>query len=197
LENKRKIKESHSIKKKDYKWVLFITLSTFLLSMAFAFISDVVMPNARISVALVVLAVFISIGIFFDVIGLAIATASEAPFHSMASRKVNGARQAIFLIRNAEKASNFCNDVVGDIAGIISGATSAAIVARFVYSYGWEALFVPLIFTGAVAAITVGGKALGKGYSMRNANKITYEVALILFYFDRIRGKEANHGDFR
>lgn len=191
MENKFKIKikESNNIKKRDYKWAVIITLWTFLLSVALTFISDSIMPNAHVSIAFAVLAIFVSTGIFFDIIGLAIATASESPFHSMASRKVVGSRHALFLIRNAEKASNFCNDVVGDIAGIISGATTAVIVARFAYIYGIKSLYLSLVLTGIVAAITVGGKSIGKGYSMQNANKITFEVALIMYHFDRIRGK--------
>lgn len=136
------------------------------------------------ALALVVLSLFILIGIVFDIIGLAIATASEAPFHSMASRKVKGAKNAVDLIRNAEKASSFCNDVVGDIAGIISGSTTAALVIRLSYLYGLDSIFLSLIITGFVAAFTVGGKAAGKAYAISHANKITYSVALLKYYID-------------
>ncbi len=190
-----KIKETNFFRKTDYKWVFIITLFTFFASVLLTLLSDTVMPNAHIGIAIAILMIFISTGIFFDIIGLAIATASEAPFHSMASRKVGGAKQAIMLIRNAEKASNFCNDVVGDISGIISGATSAAIVARIIYVYGFNSVFLSLAFTGVVAALTVGGKAIGKGYAIKNANSVTFHAALIMYYFNKIRRKEELNGN--
>ena len=58
---------------------------------------------------------------------MAVATANEKPFHSMASRKVPGALEAIRLLRNAERVSSICNDVVGDICGVVSGSASATI----------------------------------------------------------------------
>jgi len=193
--SKLKIKESNYFKRTDYKWVVIITFWTFLTSVLLTFVSDSVMPNANVATAFVILMIFISTGIFFDIIGLAIATASEPPFHSMASRRVSGAKHAIMLIRNAEKASNFCNDVVGDISGIISGSTTAAIVARVTYVYGINSIFLSLLVTGTVAALTVGGKAIGKGYAIKNANRVTFQVGLIMYYFDKIRRKEEHNGN--
>lgn len=193
---KVKIKESNHIKRIDYKWAVIITLWTFFISVILTLVSNVIMPKANISTAIVILMLFVSAGVFSDMIGLAIATANESPFHSMAAHRVGGARNAIFLIRNAEKVSNFFNDVVGDIAGIISGSTTAIIVLRITQVYGYDSIIVSLIFTGFVAAITVGGKAIGKGFALKNSNKVTYEVALAFYYFDKIRGKEernANH----
>ncbi len=193
-DRKVKIKESNNFKGTDYKWVVLITFWTFVTSMLLTLFADSVMPRAHIGVAAAILMTFISAGIFFDIIGLAVATASEPPFHSMSSRRVSGARQAIRLIRNAEKVSNFCNDVVGDISGIISGSTTAAIVARVVNAYGMESIFISLLFTGIVAALTVGGKAVGKGYAIKNANAVTYQVGLLWHYFRKLRGKEERNG---
>ena len=83
-------------------------------------------------VAFLILLAIILIGIIFDIIGMAVATADEKPFHSMASRKVAGASDAIKLLRNAERVSSICNDVVGDICGVVSGSASATIAALIV-----------------------------------------------------------------
>jgi CBS domain containing-hemolysin-like protein len=147
------------------------------------------MPKAHISIALAILFVFISTGIVFDIVGLAVATAKEEPFHSMASRKIRGAKDAVNLIRNAEKVTNFCNDVVGDIIGIISGSTTAAVVVRLSYLYNYNSIFLSLILTGFVAALTVGGKAVGKAYAISHANRITYSVALFKYFIDTVRMK--------
>lgn len=62
------------------------------------------------------------INILFDMIGTAVQSAEEKPFHSLAARKVKGARESISVIRHAPQLANLCCDVIGDIAGIISGA---------------------------------------------------------------------------
>lgn len=58
--------------------------------------------------------------------------AEEKPFHSLAARKVKGARESISVIRHAPQLANLCCDVIGDIAGIISGATTTLIVSELV-----------------------------------------------------------------
>ena len=63
-------------------------------------------------VAFFILLVIIFVGIIFDVVGMAVACADETPFHAMASRKIPGAQEAISLLRNAERVSSICNDVV-------------------------------------------------------------------------------------
>ena len=44
------------------------------------------------------------------------------------------ARQAIYIVRNADRVSNFCNDVIGDISGIISGTAVAFVVLKLLQS---------------------------------------------------------------
>ena len=190
LAGKSKFKNSSNIKKADFKWLFIIIGWTFILSVTMSLISDGIIPVVHIVIALFVLVAFILVGIFFDIIGIAVATGSETPFHSMASRRVKGSQQAIFLIRNAEKVSTFCNDVIGDIVGIVSGTTTAVIAMRITTAYGFEALFVTLGLTGCVAAVTVAGKGLGKTIALRNANQIVYEVALVMYYIDKLRRKE-------
>ena len=73
--------------------------------------------------ALLILALFIGLGILFDIIGVAVTAADPRPFHSMAAHKEKGAKEALKLLRNADRVSSVCNDVVGDICGIVSGAT--------------------------------------------------------------------------
>ncbi len=182
-------KESN--KKSNIKWVFTIVIWTFVLSIVFSFISSIVMGYVSLWIAFIVLITIIFMGIIFDTIGIAVAVATEVPFHSMASQKKKGAKQSIWLIKNADKVSNFCNDVIGDIAGIISGATSATIVARLVAMYGLkDAVIVSLVLTGLVASLTVGGKAVGKSIALNNSKKIIYRVGLLVYYFDRIRKKD-------
>ena len=188
LGNKIKFKNT-SNKKNDLKWVITIIVWTFVISVAINYSSSSVLPNLDIFQAFLLLFVLVMTGVVFDIIGIAVATATEVPFHSMASKHVKGAKQAIGLVGSADKVSNFCNDVVGDIVGIISGGTAAIIVTE-ISSGGANSTVLSLVITAAVAALTVGGKAFGKGLAMRRANAIVYKVAVLIYYKDKVFGKK-------
>ncbi|GHV44182.1 hypothetical protein FACS189492_0090 [Clostridia bacterium] len=187
---KMSIKENNIKRNRNITWIVLITLCAFVTSVVITFASDRLLMDAAIWAELAFLLVFILMGIFFDAIGIAVATAGETPFHSMAARKVPGATRAIYLIRNAEKVSGICNDVIGDISGIISGTTTAAIVARIVLTDGIGYLYFSLLLTGLVTAVTIGGKAICKSYAIGQANRITYQVAVFLYYIDKVRRKK-------
>jgi len=141
-------------------------------------------------VALTLLLVVVFAGIIFDIVGTAVTAATEAPFHAMGADKVSGARQAVYLIRNADRVANFCNDVVGDISGTMSGAIVASIVLQFskgitVLSQDWlNSLAIALL-----AALTVGGKALGKSFAIERSHQIVHLAGRILAFFNYHPGK--------
>lgn len=180
---KIKIKNTSVPKNSSKKWIVIITLLSFLLSVSMNMLSSTLMPMANIVAAFFLLLVLILIGVVFDIIGIAVTTADETPFHSMASRRIKAASHAIWLIRNAEKVSNLCNDVIGDIVGIISGAATTVIVAKILDAYTFDKIVVSLLLTGLVASLTIGGKAMGKGVAMTKANSIIYTVARIINIF--------------
>ena len=86
---------------KTVRWVVTIFITTIFVSGAISLISDAVMENSSIAVAFLILLAIVLVGIVFDVIGVAVTSADEKPFHSMAARKVPGAREAISLLRGA------------------------------------------------------------------------------------------------
>ena len=186
-EKKVKFKQSpvSGSKKSNTIWTLTITVVSFFISTILTIASSNVLKEADIITAFLVIFLIILVNIIFDIIGTAVTAADETPFHAMASRKLYAAKQSIKLIRNADKVSNVCNDVVGDICGIISGAAGAYIVIRIVGNK--EAItFTELVVTGLITAFTVGGKALGKTIAISNSNYIIYKVSVILkFILDR------------
>ncbi len=144
------------------------------------------MENASLLAALAITVLIIVIGIIFDIIGTAVTAADEVPFHAMASKKIYGAREAIFLIRNAEKVSNFCNDVVGDICGVISGAGATYIILRIAGNADTlTSTLTGLAVTGLIASMTVGGKAIGKTVAISNSNYIIYKTGIIFKFIAR------------
>lgn len=145
------------------------------MSGVFNILSNGVMNMVNIWIAVLILLLIILCGIIFDIIGMAVTTADEAPFHSMAAKRVKHAHLAICLVRAKDKVSNFCNDVVGDICGIVSGSASAAVVAYIIkIAPGFSSFLLSLLVTASVAALTVGGKAFGKTIAMRYSNSIVY-----------------------
>lgn len=168
----------------DKKWVISITAVSFLLSTILSVISSDILAEVGLLPAFFILWGFIIIGILFDIIGIAVASADEKPFHAMASRKIKGASQSVWLIRNASKVSSFCNDVMGDIVGIISGVIIGSVVLYLTQHISTVNISVfTLCLTGAVAALTIGGKAVGKTFSINYSNSIVYMVALALNFF--------------
>ncbi len=181
--SKKFYKRKTSDIKPNYKWIIGIIIWTFIISGAITLVSETMLKKVNIYIAFIILVLIIFIGIGFDIIGVAVTAADETPFHSMASRKVHGARKAVSLIRNADKVSNFCNDVIGDVCGVVSGGTGAVIVVKIMSSTSMkQGLILTIVISAAIASITVGGKAMGKNYAISQSNNIVYGVAWLLEY---------------
>jgi len=134
-------------------------------------------------VGILLVVVFIIIGVIFDIIGIAVTAASEKPFHSMATKQVKGAKVAIKLIKNASKVSSFCNDVIGDICGIISGSAGVIISTILIANYNLNPVITTFTITALIAAMTIGGKALGKSFAVNKSNVIIYKFSIFLSLF--------------
>ena len=172
---------------KTIRWVVTIFLVTIVISGTISFISDEVMAKSGIVTAFLILLAIILVGIIFDIIGMAVATADEKPFHSMAARKVPGAQASIRLLRNAERVSSICNDVVGDICGVVSGSASATIAVQILRSmdFGWPQI-VSLLMSALCAGLTVGGKAIGKTFAVNSATEIVHTVGKLIYWLNHV-----------
>lgn len=167
--------------KYNLKWVYTITIITFLLAIAFSVISENLVQRLNIIFAMLILLIIIVIGIVFDIIGISVTIADEGPYHAMATKRIEEANLAIKLVRNANQVSNFCNDVVGDISGIISGAVGASIIFKLINVYGFKnSALLNTLIASFTAALTVGGKALGKSFASVHYEKIVIEIAKFL-----------------
>ena len=168
------------------RWAVQVFFIAVVLSAALSLASDQALNGAGLAVAFVVLLSFILLGIVFDIIGVSVTAADEKPFHSMAARKTPGAREALNLIRKADKVSSFCNDVVGDICGIISGSTSAVIVVQMQAVFGFLPVVVlSLAVTALTSGLTIGGKALGKSFAIAKSTAVLQLVGRFLHLFSR------------
>ena len=192
--NKQKIKKKNGTTKKTRNagWIIGVTLASFILSGGLLFISAGALEGVNVYTAILIVLIIVMIGIVFDTIGISVAAAKAPVFHSMAAKKLYGAKQAIWLVNNSDKVASICNDVVGDICGVISGAASTLIIISIMGNMQNDPKSWPsLIVSGAVAALTVGGKAIGKTIAVKNGNVIVYKAGVVLRFF---RGKR-NSGD--
>jgi len=172
---------------KTIRWVVTIFFATILISGTISFASNEIMAASSMVVAFLILLAIVLVGIIFDIIGVAVTSADEKPFHSMAARKVPGAQEAIRLLRNAERVSSICNDVVGDICGVVSGSASAAIAAQVLqqFTFSWPQM-VSLLMSALVAGLTVGGKAVGKTFAINSCTSIVSAVGRVIYGLRRI-----------
>ena len=174
-------------RKKALRWVVTVFVVTMIVSGTISLVSDVVMERSSMAVAFLILLMIILVGIVFDIVGMAVASAAAKPFHSMAARKVPGAQESIALLRNAERVSSICNDVVGDICGVVSGSASATIAAQILSNFdmSWPQL-ITLVMSALAAGLTVGGKAVGKSIAVNSCTAIVHGVGQMIYTLNHI-----------
>ena len=197
LQSDHKFIENHNIKKKSQKkkkasikWTIIIVLVTFIISIVLNFLSNTFLSGISIWLSFVILFFIVFLGVIFDIVGIAVAAADEIPFHAMAAKKIAGAKESIMLVRDADKVSSICNDVIGDIAGVISGVIVLTIVLEIQkINSVVSTLVLSIILTAITASLAVGGRAIGKNVAIRLSNNIVFKVGLFLHIFTLIKNK--------
>lgn len=179
-------KKKKSSKKKRNVWWIKATVISLVLSAFFSYLSEIVSNAEQIVVVIVLLAFLILSGILFDAIGVAVTSCDTTPIISMASRKVYGAKTALWLTKNSDTVSSVCNDIVGDIFSIISGACSAALVVKITMSLEqtWQ-IVLSIAVSAIVSAMTIGGKAFMKKIAIDNSKDFVMFVARVLAIFNK------------
>ncbi|WP_456274094.1 hypothetical protein [Bacillus sp. AK031] len=177
------------VMKNSIKWSISIAVITFVLAALFSIFSNLILNEVTWVIGLMVVLIIVFIGIFFDMLGIAATAADETPFHAMAAKKVYGAKHSIRIVRNADRFASFCNDVIGDISGIISGAAAAIVLIGLTLDlqinngspveYAFNVLL-----TSLIAALTVGGKALGKTLAIQYSKDIIFQVGKVLQFVE-------------
>lgn len=171
--------------KKSLRFSLTIAVITFVLAAIFSMISSSILNGVVWIIGLIIVLIIVFIGVLFDTLGIAATAANETPFHAMAAEKVNGAKEAVIITRNADRFASFCNDVIGDISGIVSGTASAIVVLQIANLFGdgdgsTLHLILSVVLTSLVAALTVGGKAIGKTLAINSSTSIIFFAGKIL-----------------
>lgn len=177
-------KQDKKNKKSNLRWVITIFIITIIISGTISFTSSSLMASSGMFVAFLILLFIVLLGILFDVVGVAVTSAEEKPFHSMAAKKVPGAAECIMLLRNADRVSSICNDVIGDICGVVSGAAAATIAGEIIATFQWSlGNVVSLAMSALVAGVTVGGKAMGKSVAIQSCTTIVFSAGKLIHWF--------------
>lgn len=186
--NVKKILERPEKKKRKFvfKWPLIVLCVTFVLSLLFSFASEFLLSDAGIVVSIILLIFFLALAMITDMIGVASTAAELEPFNAMSSRKVRGAKESLFLIKNAEKVSSVFCDIIGDICGILSGSIGAALVLQILSTMqttNITEVLVASLVSAVVAALTVFLKSVGKTIAINKANNIIFVIGKIISVF--------------
>lgn len=177
------------------KWLrrgLGNALLTFFLSLFFSYVAEILLRQiVFLFLAFLLLFLVILVGVISDMVGFAAAAAEIGPLNARAANKIWGARQAVRLIKNADQVAVFCSDVMGDISSTLAGALGVVIIFRLFTNVphnqeGW----LTTIMTGFVAALSVGGKALGKGLALREATEIMFRLGQLVAWVEKLTGRE-------
>jgi CBS domain containing-hemolysin-like protein len=162
---------------------------TFLVAVLLAFPAQQITKTLSLGSSIILLAFIVGMGIFFDIVGIAVAVADEAPFHAMAAKKSRGAKEGLRLLRNSERVTSLCNDFIGDICGTVSGALGAAAAFQVVRLKPiLNQTMVNVIIVGTVAGLTVGGKAAAKGIGLNDSEEIVRRAGLFLSWIETTLG---------
>ncbi|MGM8213461.1 hypothetical protein ACLIBH_11855 [Virgibacillus sp. W0430] len=175
--------------KRSLKFSLTIAVITFVLAAIFSIVSSSLLEQVTWVTGFLIVLLIVFIGIIFDMLGIAATAADEVPFHAMAAEKVTGAREAVIIIKNADKFASFCNDVIGDISGIVSGSALTIVVlqvALLISNGGTTAqIALSVLLTSLIAALTVGGKAIGKHFAIHSSTKIIIHTGKIIAFIEK------------
>jgi len=173
-------------------FIISVSVASFLLAVAFFWLSQIISDKIQsLVISVIFLSFIVLVGILADIIGVSVTAASEVPLHAKAAKKVPGAAEGVFLIRNADRVANLMNDVVGDIAGTVSGALGIALVLQLMAYWRDSSQFLlNMLLTALIASVTVGGKAYGKRIALVHADNVVFLVGRFLNGITRFTGRD-------
>ena len=189
----KKDKQSKKNSLSSKLWYFEIFAVSLSLCFIFAIMSQLILMRSNLVLALFVILVLIIISVIFDIIGVAVAASHIKPFLELKSKGYKrGVDQAIKLVKNADRVSSVCTDVIGDICSILSGAGGVAVSIFIIAEFeSFNSAILSTLISSLIAALTVLGKALGKTYALNSSTKVLLVVGQFMSIFSRKNGK--NH----
>lgn len=175
-----------------WRRALRVGLLSFVLAVLVSWISSLALAGLPAVIAFLVVLVLIGIGVAFDIVGTSVTAAEATPLNAMAAKRLHGAKQALWLVRNAGTVASFCNDVVGDVTGAVAGAagTSVALqLTRVMQGGNLVRESTGLLVIGLIAGLTVGAKAAGKSFAIDRSTDVVFLAGRFMYGLERIVGR--------
>ncbi len=177
-----------------WRRALRVGLLSFTLAVCVNWVADMALEGAPAVFALLVVVLLISFGVMFDILGTSVTAAEPTPLNAMASKRLGGAKQALWLVRNADTVANFCNDVVGDVTGAVSGAAGSTVAFTLAQSFKGGDLnlvedIIGLVVIGLIAGLNVGAKAAGKSFAISRSTDVVFLAGRVLYGLERLLGR--------
>jgi uncharacterized membrane protein YoaK (UPF0700 family) len=191
---RKKIRKKKSFFREYLRWPFIVLIVALIISFSFSFLSEMALDETVIVVAIIIIVIFMIISVITDIIGVAITAVNIQPFRSMSAKKVSGAKEAIVLIKNADKVASVVADILGDICGILSGA-AGVVVTNFLLedvTNNLEKILIASAVSAVIAGIIIFGKALGKKFALNNCDNIVLILGKIvkIFTFNKLGNKK-------
>ncbi len=172
-------------------WALEITIVTLVLSVAASLLSQTAIATSDIPIAVMLLIFMIVTSIIFDGIGVSVTSCSREKVREYclgANVDCACTKTVLALIDNAEKVNNVCADVIGDVCGVLSGACGSGIASAIAESAHISPVIPSIAVAGAVAALTVGGKAALKSFAVHHSARTVFWVGRLIAVL-KVKGK--------
>lgn len=153
--------------------MLYLAFGGFILSYSMNLSLESISEKIPLLFSLPLFLSVVVLGAISDAVGLASARAKEESLLAMGSRRVTGAREAVWFVRNASRVSSVFSDLMGDVAATLSGALAVAMALRMRGRFpdvGWAYLASGAV--GVASFLSVGGKALFKPVALKYAETI-------------------------
>lgn len=180
-----------------WKRALRVGILSFVLAAVVNYLSDLALSSVHVLVAFLVVLLLVAVNVLLDILGTSVTAADQVPLNAMAAKKVTGARQAIWMVKNADSVANFCNDVVGDVTGAVSGAAGTTValqLSQIVQGGSVVSQLLSLGTVGLIAGLTVGGKAAGKNIAMERATDVVLLAGRVLYGIEKVTGRSFTGG---
>lgn len=172
--------------KRNWKWLIEVFLISLGLSILFALVSELMLAHSSLGLALILIILLMIANVFFDIIAMGVTACSIKPLLELSKRNQKGADIAIKMVKNADKVSCICGDVVGDICGILCGAGGVTIATILLTCFpGANSLLISLLLNSVIASLTITAKAIGKSYALSHSTQVVMFVAKKLIFLSK------------
>ncbi len=156
-----------------YLQALGLSLAGFLLSFGMNLSLERLIDRISLGFTIPLFLGVILLGVLSDAVGIASARATEEALLSMATRRVSGAREAVWFVRNASRVSSVFSDLMGDVSATLGGALAIGVTLRLSDAFtSASATYLASAAVGFASLLSIGGKALSKPFALKYAETI-------------------------